>query len=139
MSKLIYLNNTKTFYKFDKKWWAILLKKCTIRDWWICIFSFRILCSAFFSHTFFYSLKLITNRALEFSQSLLYKNQAWSIGLKLHIETTYIFTGDRIRKSLSSPDQIKKVLTLNLAVKYYTGLLSHYSDFQTPQLNLGIF
>ena len=44
--------------------------------------------------------------------------------------------GDRIQKSLSPADQIKKVLTLNLAVRYITGLLSNYSGFQTPQLNL---
>ena len=32
----------------------------------------------------------------------------------------------------------KKVLTVNLAVRYNTGFLSNYSGFQTLRLNLGI-
>ena len=51
---------------------------------------------------------------------------------KLYIKTTYIFTGDRIQKRLTTTDQIKKKKkkNLNVATRYNTGLLTNYSVSQ---------
>ena len=53
------------------------------------------------------------------------------------METKYIFTEDRIQKSLSTTNQIKK-LTLNVATSYNTALLGSYSASQTLILKITI-
>ena len=72
----------------------ILLEKRTIRD-------------AFFHSAFHAShsfpphfLKPITNRASEFFTIFIIREstKTWRSLLKLNINTTYVFTGDRIRK-----------------------------------------
>ena len=53
-------------------------------------------------------------------------------------QTTYIFAGEQNTKKFIRRRSDKKVLTVNLAVRYNTGFLSNYSGFQTLCLNLGI-
>ena len=43
--------------------------------------------------------------------------------------TTYIFTGSRTQRTLSATNQIKKI-TLNVATRYNTDLLSNYLGCQ---------
>ena len=57
-------------------------EKRTIRDWGICILSFCIFCSASFSSTIFYSLKLITNRTSEFFTIFVIRESTKKDGLK---------------------------------------------------------
>ena len=81
----------------------------------ICILSFNIFFSVFFFSAFFYSLKLITNEASELFTIFIIKENTKKDGLKtsrsifnqkFHIETTYIFMGERVQTSLSVVDQI---------------------------------
>ena len=62
-----------------------------------CMLPFHIFCS-----TFFYSLKLITNRASEFFAIFIIRESTKKIDRKLSVVSlignTYIFTGDRIQK-----------------------------------------
>ena len=52
-----------------------------------------------FNHRFWFSLGICLSHAILKSQTF----------LNLHIETKYIFTEDRIQKSLSTTNQIKKI------------------------------
>ena len=49
--------------------------------------------------------------------------------IKTSYRTTYIFTGNRIQRTLSATNQIKKI-TLNVATRYNTDLLSNYLGCQ---------
>ena len=88
-------------YKFDKKWWAISLKNAQLEFGEFVFFH-----SAFFSSTFFYSLKLVTNQALEFFTIFIVSK----LGVVYLIKTTYrnyIYFHEEIEYEKVYPPQIR--------------------------------